>query len=194
MNQPVIIMGTGALACLFAARLASTGSRVTMVGTWPAGLEALRNGGVCYLAPEGEQRYPVQVLDRPQQVEGVCYALVLVKAWQTGRAAQTLAGMLPPDGLALTLQNGLGNRETLAQALGPARVALGVTTTGATLLGPGRVRPGGEGVISLEAHPKLPPLVGMLRAAAFTMWVAVWCLASWTLRFPSMTHSTGLMY
>jgi 2-dehydropantoate 2-reductase len=44
---------------------------------------------------------------------------------------------------------------------------LGVTTTGATLLGPGLARLGGEGVVSIEKHPRLAPLDGLLRAAGF---------------------------
>ena len=71
---------------------------------------------------------------------------MLVKSWQTARAAGQLAECLHPDGLALTLQNGLGNAEMLSKYLGQERVAQGVTTTGATLLSSGRVRPGGEGI------------------------------------------------
>jgi 2-dehydropantoate 2-reductase len=69
----------------------------------------------------------------------------------------------------VTLQNGLGNRETLAQGLGWDRVALGTTTTGATLLGPGLARAGGEGVISIERHPALAPMEEALRAAEFSL-------------------------
>ena len=71
------------------------------------------------------------------------------------RSAQPsqLTECLAQDGLAVTLQNGLGNRETLIQSLGPGRVALGVTTTGATLLEAGHVKAGGEGPISIERNP-----------------------------------------
>jgi len=169
MSEPLLIVGTGALACLFAARLAAVGTKVTLLGTWPEGLEALRTHGV-RVKDDGEERaYPVQATADPAECAGIRLALVLVKSWQTERAARQLGACLPSDGLALTLQNGLGNRETLEQALGPSRVALGVTTGGATLVGPGRVRPGGEGVISLGAHPRLDPLAGLLRSAGFTV-------------------------
>jgi 2-dehydropantoate 2-reductase len=98
---------------------------------------------------------------------GIKYALVLVKAWQTERAARQLKECLAENGLAVTLQNGLGNRETLIQSLGLERVALGVTTTGATLLGPGSVKAGGEGPISIERNPALGPLEAALRSANF---------------------------
>ena len=149
MNN-ILIVGTGALATLFAARLTQAGQNVTMLGTWRAGLDALRSNGVRLVDIHGnEQKFRVQVTDKPQECAGTKYAIVLVKAWQTERAALQLAECLADDGLALTLQNGLGNYETLIQSLGLNRVALGSTTTGATLLGPGLVRPGGEGVISI---------------------------------------------
>jgi 2-dehydropantoate 2-reductase len=95
--------------------------------------------------------------------------LVLVKSWQTERVAKQLADCLADDGLAVTLQNGLGNREHLARTLGLSRVALGVTTTGATLLGPGLVRAGGEGVVSMGTHPHLEPLEAALTEAGFNV-------------------------
>lgn len=90
---------------------------------------------------------------------------MLVKSWQTPRAAKQLSRALSPQGIALTLQNGLGNAEILREALGSERAAQGVTTYGATLLGPGLVRPGGNGTISVQQHPRLAPLVEVLRNA-----------------------------
>jgi 2-dehydropantoate 2-reductase len=65
------------------------------------------------------------------------------------------------------LQNGLGNRETLAQFLGEARVGLGVTTLGATLLRPGVARFGGDGRVSIEMHPRLGVLQKHLNGSGF---------------------------
>lgn len=167
MND-ILIVGTGALACLFAARLAAAGVSVTMLGTWREGLAALRMYGVTLVQADGRQTsYPVQVVDQTGPCVGSRYALVLVKSWQTPRAACQMADCLAPDGIALTLQNGLGNYEALAEVLGPERVALGTTTTGATLLSSGRVRPGGEGIVSVGASPRLAPLLKRLEQAGF---------------------------
>lgn len=158
------------MACLFASRLAEHGGKVTMLGSWPEGLAALQQYGIRRVESDGSERtFPVRATANPDDCAGIRFALVLVKSWQTERAAAQLARCLSADGLALTLQNGLGNRETLARALGPERVALGVTTTGATLLGPGRVRPGGEGITSLGEHPRLPPLAEQLRQCGFAL-------------------------
>lgn len=162
----VLIVGTGAMAGLFGARLADH-AEVTLLGSWPEGLQALRAGGI-RLEHNGQvlQR-KVRVSEHPGECAGARHVLVLVKSWQTGRAAQMLTECLAPEGVALTLQNGLGNIEQLQQALGDPRAAQGVTTNGATLLGPGRVRAGGSGPTHVAPHPRLEALVDLMQSAGF---------------------------
>ena len=170
LKQPILIVGTGALATLFAARLSRAGHLITMLGSWKNGLHALRKNGARFVDADGvEHAYHVQTTSDPADCRRARYALVLVKSWQTERVAAQLAECLAKDGMALTLQNGMGNRELLAGTLGQSRVALGITTTGATLLGPGLARAGGEGVISVEAHPSLGPLEAALSGAGFNV-------------------------
>ena len=206
ITMDTLIVGTGALATLFAARLSAAGHSITMLGTWRSGLEALKKNGARLVDSNGvESAYRVNVTDNPRDCLGARYALVLVKSWQTERAARQLGECLAEDGLAVTLQNGLGNRETLVKfldapvltakdngvqrlptldvgnhaevwrlrtpvkTLTASRVALGTTTTGATLLGPGLVRAGGEGILSIERHPALGPLEEALLSARFNL-------------------------
>jgi 2-dehydropantoate 2-reductase len=143
MGDPLLIVGTGAMACLFGARLAPH-AQVTLLGTWPDGLRALQQDGIRLDENGRTQPVRVRVTSRVADCRGASQALVLVKSWQTARAAQQLAECLAPQGVALTLQNGLGNLETLQAELGSERAALGVTTVGATLLGPGWARAGGN--------------------------------------------------
>jgi 2-dehydropantoate 2-reductase len=164
----ILIVGTGALAVLFAARLAQARHNLTLLGSWQDGLKALKQNGARLVDASGaEQRVSVNATDSPLDCRGAKYAIVLVKSWQTERAANQLVDCLAEDGLALTLQNGLGNREILSKRLGAHRVSLGTTTTGATLLGPGLVKPAGEGWLSIEEHPGLEPLAEALLLADF---------------------------
>jgi 2-dehydropantoate 2-reductase len=161
----ILILGTGALATLFAARLSAAGVEVTMLGSWPDGLAALNEHG----AELDGRAYPVRATADPAECRGARSVLVLVKTWQTERAAAQLADYLAADGLAVTLQNGLGNAAILARTLGLPRVAVGVTTLGANLAGPGRAVSGGEGPVTLEAHRRLARLASMLDAAGFNV-------------------------
>lgn len=181
MKQDILLVGTGALSTLFAARLSEAGHHVSMLGTWKDGLQSLNQNGARVTDASGHERaFQVHATDNPGDLANVKHAIVLVKSWQTKRVAEKLKGILAPDGIVLTLQNGLGNRETLARDLGAERVALGVTTTGATLLGPGLVKVGGEGVISLEQNQALGPLEAALRSSNFNLqivndaWSLIW--------------------
>jgi len=170
MSNDILLVGTGALATLFAARLGEAGHSVSMLGTWKQGLQALRENGARIMDAEGDERaYQVHATDDPHEVSGAKFAIVLVKSWQTERAARQLKLSLAEDGHALTLQNGLGNRETLTRDLGSSRVSLGVTTTGATLVGPGLVQTGGDGIISIEQNQALGPLEAALRSSNFNL-------------------------
>lgn len=159
------------MAGLFGGRLASHAG-VTLLGTWDEGLEALRSQGI-RLQDNGETLVSdVRATEHPSECKGAQSALVLVKAWQTKIAGDMLAECLAPEGVALTLQNGLGNIEVLEAAIGAERAALGVTTSGATLLGPGTVRAGGAGPTYVAPHPRLEPVVDLLMTAGFEVHAA----------------------
>ncbi len=164
----ILIVGTGALGTLFASRLALVGANITMLGTWKNAIDTINREGVRLVQADGSSlQLPVRATNDPSQCGTPDLALVLVKAWQTDRAADQLEHCLPRHGLAVTLQNGLGNREILSAHLGAARVLQGVTTTGATLLGPGLARMGGQGLTSLEAHASSQKVGALLSQAGF---------------------------
>jgi 2-dehydropantoate 2-reductase len=152
----IAILGTGALATFFGARLARA-SRVAIGGTWAAALEALRSPGA---RVEGEEPVPLRA-GAIDSMEPADFVLVLVKAPQTAVVASPAARLAQPHGVVVTLQNGLGLRERL-QAAG-SRVRAGVTDLGATLLGPGHVR-AFPGRVVLEDAAELAPLVDAFRA------------------------------
>ena len=170
----ILIVGTGSLATLFAGRLAGAGHTVTLLGSWQPGIQALHEKGARLVDAQGrEQAFHVRVVEEARDCQGFKQAIVLVKSWQTQRAAEQLAQCLAADGLALTLQNGLGNYETLQAELGEDRVALGTTTTGAALLGPGLVKPAGASMISIQSHPRVAPLKEALTSSGFVVDVVV---------------------
>lgn len=136
----MVVLGSGALGCVYAARLAGQ-AEVWMLGTWAEGIAAVQRDGIRVTDPDGNTwQARVQATSDPADVPPADYALVLVKSYQTERAAAWAARVLKPDGLAVTLQNGLDNGPKLAAVLGADRVAVGVTYNGATLLGPAEVR------------------------------------------------------
>jgi 2-dehydropantoate 2-reductase len=141
----VAVVGIGAMGCLFGAKLSQV-AQVTLVGSWPAQLAALRERGLRFIGPDGRsQTHHLTVTDDPQTTVPADLALILVKSHQTAQAAKTAHQLLSPHGVALTLQNGLGNLAKLTAVLGSHRANLGITSEGAALLEPGVVRHAGTG-------------------------------------------------
>lgn len=86
-------------------------------------------------------------------------AVVCVKAYGTRWAADVASRLLAPDGIVATIQNGLGNVETLAEKVDPARISLGVVYVGAEMVdgalaatGPGQVEMGRPRHAAARAH------------------------------------------
>ena len=128
------------MASYVAARLARPGRiPVTLAGSWRAALAAVSADGVRVDDADGAWSAAVAAAPLAQAPQAEL-ALVLVKSNQTASVAPAVARIVGRDGVALTLQNGLGNREVLEAVVGGGRVLVGVTMAGVTLLGPGHVR------------------------------------------------------
>lgn len=148
------------MGCLFGAWL-TPHADVTLVGHWPEQIQALRDAPLQITDWNGPvMQVHLRAVDDLSELGQVQVALVLTKAAGTRRAAYEAAHVLAPDGLAVTLQNGIGNLEILAEVLGTERAALGVTMQGASTGGePVRLHLGGTGPTYLAAHPTASALV-----------------------------------
>jgi len=144
----VLVVGAGAMGCLLGARLAQAGADVWLLDVDEAHVTAIRKRGLELEELNGDRRtIPMRALSKREPPEAPAdLILVMVKSYATVRALD----LVHPDAvgsqtLFLSLQNGLGNAEALADLAGPAKVLAGVTAQGATREGPGRVRHGGRG-------------------------------------------------
>ena len=141
----ITVVGPGAVGLLLAARLSQAGAQVGILDYRPQRAQDLDREGFILEDEAGEHRLRVPAGAEPAALAQCDLALVCVKAYQTEQVARTLAQHLPAPARALTLQNGTGNVEALARALGDERVLGGITSEGATRLAPDRVRHAGRG-------------------------------------------------
>lgn len=135
------VFGAGSLGSLVGGLLARVHD-VTLVGRGPH-LRAVRRHGLRVGGAVEFTVHPETATDPPASAELV---LVTVKAFDTPMAAEALAGS--DIGVALSLQNGLGNEETLAAHL-DCPVLAGTCTYGATRPEPGQVTCTGVGEVTL---------------------------------------------
>jgi 2-dehydropantoate 2-reductase len=128
------------MACYVGAQIARAGrASVTLTGTWKEALETLGARGIRVEEDGDAWVTPVEAVPL-QEAPQADVVLVMVKSPRTHTVASFVGRSMGGGGVAVTVQNGLGNAEALATAVDSARLVVGVTTAGATLLAPGHVR------------------------------------------------------
>ena len=147
----IAIIGPGALGGLLGALLFEAGEDVWLVDYRPDRVARWRRQGLRLCPPEGEARRIAVPIGLPQEVGPAELTIIAVKAPQTRGAALNLPGLMAAGGLALTLQNGLGNVEILAGVVGPERLLAGVALLGVTRAAEGEIILAGRGAILIGA-------------------------------------------
>jgi 2-dehydropantoate 2-reductase len=137
----ILVAGAGALGSVVGGLLAAAGWPVTLLGRRPH-LEAVAARGLAIDGLFGIHRVRgLACATEPAELAGPYAAIFLcVKAWDTAATAAAVGAHLAPDGVLVSLQNGLGNVEAAGRAVGEERVLAARVIFGAELLGPGRAR------------------------------------------------------
>ena len=140
------IVGAGAIGCLFGARLKLAGHDVTLIHQDSFIVQAIRKNGVRLQEVNGRfSRVRVPARRGPTELVGTEVLIVAVKAYDTREVAASYVGMVEPKTTVLSLQNGIGNVETLQSSF-KNEILAGSTTEGALSLGPGSVLHTGKGL------------------------------------------------
>lgn len=141
----IAVIGAGAMGSLFGALLHEAGHLVWLLDIWEEHLTVIENQGLQIEQGGRTRTVHLQAVRSAREVGAVDLSLIFVKSGQTEEAARVAAQLAGAGGQVLTLQNGLGNVEKLAQHVDPQMLIAGTTAHGATVLGPGRIRHAGTG-------------------------------------------------
>ncbi len=138
----VAVLGCGAIGSLYAAHLARLrGVEVWAVDPWAEHVAAIRDHGL-RVTGQADFVAPVHAVTDAAALPQCAFALVATKALHT-RAAVTAAAHALADAAVVSLQNGIGNEEVVAEVL--PRVVRGSIVTAGHVTGPGVVRYDGLG-------------------------------------------------
>jgi 2-dehydropantoate 2-reductase len=165
------IVGAGAMGSLFGGRLSRAGQEVLLYDIYREHVEAiLRDGLIIEDLASGRQDvcHP-GATTKAEELKDVRILLIFVKSAATDAVARQFSGLSGGETIAVTMQNGLGNERILKEHFGEGRTAAGVTSQGATFLGPGRIRHAGRGPTHLcmsdRDNEKLKGFVDALNSA-----------------------------
>lgn len=142
----IAIVGAGAIGCLFGACLQASGHSVILVNNNPLAVTAIRKNGVSVREPSGKIiRTRPKVELHLKSDDGPDLVLLTVKSYDTEAAGRSLEKVQGISDV-LSIQNGLGNFETLSRFLPAQSILAGITTEAAFQAGYGEVLHTGKGV------------------------------------------------
>jgi 2-dehydropantoate 2-reductase len=145
----ILVIGAGAIGCLVGGKLAQAGESVTLVGR-PAFAAAVNQNGLRIHDELGV--HTVRSLHAVGRIADAFtpaipgsspydLTILTVKSYDTALVLSELAPHLPQAAAyLLSLQNGVGNEETIAAAYGPGSVLAGTLTTPVSVPAPGSIR------------------------------------------------------
>lgn len=142
----IVMLGAGALGSTIGGTLAKT-NEVIFVDQWKDHVDLINHQGLKMTDETKDCFVPVQAQTTGQGIGVVDLVIVLVKSFATKTAIQQLkeTGVLGEKTLVMSLQNGLGNEETIADVIGKENVISGKTYCGGRLIEAGYVAGRTEG-------------------------------------------------
>jgi 2-dehydropantoate 2-reductase len=202
----VLILGAGALGSLMGARLSRTDAGLTLLTTNREHIQAIVEKGLMIEELDGrvERFHFASAVSEPGNIaKAVDVVLVTVKTYETEAAIASIRNCCHPATVFLTLQNGIGNGERIADLVGPTVVLMGTTAQGATYVEPGRIRHGGNGPTFIGEATGLPServrllvdlftRAGLVTQASGEMQVLIWRKLLINVGINAITALTGI--
>jgi 2-dehydropantoate 2-reductase len=149
----IAIVGTGAMGSVYAGLLGSAGLDVWAVDAWADHIEAIRRDGLRVSGASGERTVTLSATTDAREVGRADLVVIATKARDVTSAAAAARDILADDGVVLTIQNGLGSAERVAEIIGPDRVTIGVVGGfGASIVAPGHVHHNGWEFVRLGEY------------------------------------------
>ena len=152
----ICIVGAGSIGCYVGGRLAATGADVTFVGRARIADEVRKHGLhlTDYRGADLRVEAPAFGTDASVAADADL-VLVTVKSAATREVAESLATVMRPDALVMSLQNGVHNAEVLDEVLGGGRTVAGMVPFNVVHRGGGHFHQGSEGDLEVAADPRL---------------------------------------
>ena len=141
----ICILGAGALGCALGGVLTEAGNEVWLINRNADQVDAMNSRGLILRDGGVDRTVAVHAATTAQPAGVADLVVVLVKSFHTQQAMQAATSLVGPGTLVLSLQNGLGHEDILADIVGRERVLAGKTYAGGSQLGVGHVNIGTKG-------------------------------------------------
>jgi len=152
----IAVIGCGAMGSIYAAKLAAAGNDVLAVDRSSAHVDAIAADGLRISGPQPDQVVPMRAATTAP-AEPMDLVVLAVKAADVAAGATQALPLLGENTSVLTIQNGLGSADTVADIVGAGRVAVGIASGfGASRPAPGHVHHNAMRAVRFGAYAALP--------------------------------------
>ena len=141
----IVIVGPGAMGCLLAAFLSKSKEELWILDYNQDRAAKITREGIALEGISGQWKCNPKSTTDIKDIGLANLIIICVKSYNTKEAITRAKALVGENTSVLTLQNGIGNLEIIAEAVGQEKVIGGVTNLGATLLDTGKVRHAGKG-------------------------------------------------
>jgi 2-dehydropantoate 2-reductase len=141
----IAVLGAGSLGCAIGGVLTEAGNDVWLINRNQAQVDAMNTRGLILRDAGVDRTVKVNAASRAETVGVVDLVVVLVKSFDTAAAMTAAMSLLGPETYVLSLQNGVGHEEILADIVGKQRVLAGKTYAGGTQIGLAHISIGTRG-------------------------------------------------
>ena len=125
----IAVVGAGAMGSLFGALLAEAGNEVWLYDVWVEHVQTINRNGLS-IEREGKLRQvKIKATADPEQINRAELVIIFVKSTQTQSAAKTAQYLTGSEGSVMTLQNGMGNADTISEFIEPVRILAGTPSS-----------------------------------------------------------------
>ena len=122
----IVVLGSGAMGCVYGGKLAEAGYEVTLVDIWKEHIDAIKQNGLHIEGVGGERKITsVNAVTSPSEAGKADLVIVFVKATMTEEAVVGAKDIFQENSIVLTLQNGLGNIEAIGRHVNPNQIMAG---------------------------------------------------------------------
>ena len=144
------IIGCGAMGSVYAALLADAGNEVWAIDAWREHVDAIRANGLRLQGASGDRVVRIAATTDAAEAGECELVIVATKADGVASAARAAAGIAGPDSTILTIQNGLGAADRIAEAIDASKVLIGVVGGfGASIVAPGHAHHNGMQLVRI---------------------------------------------
>lgn len=141
----IVIVGPGAMGCLFAAYLSKSKEEIWLLDKNKDRAAKIREQGIIIEGISGNWVAEVKISADPKEIGAADLVILGVKSYQTKEAVNFAKPLVAGQTKVLTLQNGIGNLEIISEIVGSDKVIGGVTNQGSTLINTGHIKHAGKG-------------------------------------------------